>query len=157
MAYRPTKRRHHPPGEELNLTPIMNVFMIIIPFLLLTAVFAKTAIIDIFLPQERQSELTGSASPILNILTIKTTEKGFELGGIGEGVFVPKNGNDLNFKQLTKELIKLKTRYPEQKEVVLLFAPHAPYDLIVKVMDTARETQEEKVQVLFPLVSLGEN
>ncbi len=40
-------------AEDVNLIPLLNIFTIVIPFVLLTAVVAKTAIIDIFLPQER--------------------------------------------------------------------------------------------------------
>ncbi len=35
---------------EINITPVMNIFVILIPFLLLTATFVKIAIIDLSLP-----------------------------------------------------------------------------------------------------------
>ena len=164
MAYRPSKRRHQAlAGDELNLTPIMNIFMIIIPFLLLTAVFAKTAIIDIYLPQEDKAVTSNPADAgNIEILTIKTTEKGFELGGTGSGISIPKSNGDLNFKGLSNELIKIKGKYPKQEEVILLFARDISYDLVVKVMDAARETTEiidgkSVKRMLFPSPSLGEN
>lgn len=164
MAYRPSKRRHHSlAGDELNLTPIMNIFMIIIPFLLLTAVFAKTAIIDIYLPQEDKAG-TGNTADAgdIAILTIKTTEKGFELGGVGSGISISKSNGDLNFKGLSKELIKIKDKHPKQEEVILLFTRDVSYDMVVKVMDATRETTEimdgkPVKRMLFPFPSLGEN
>lgn len=158
MARRPSKRRHSSLiGEDLNLTPVMNLFMIIIPFLLLTAVFAKTAIIDIYLPQEGQGD-TGAANVVPEILTIKIAKIGFELGGIGKGVVIPKIDNsNLNFKQLTAELIKIKDRYPNKEDAVLLFEPDTLYDTVIKVMDACRETTEGTKKTLFPFVSLGED
>ncbi len=157
MAYRPSKRmRHHHYREELNLTPIMNIFMIIVPFLLLTAVFAKTVVIDVYLPQENQSELDPAIDNLPEILTIKVTENGFELSGIGDGVIIDGSQYNLNYKQLTKELARLKDRYPDKEEVILLFDPYISYDIVIKVMDAARETTEGGKRTLFPHVSLGE-
>lgn len=157
MAYRPSKRRHlTPSSDELNLTPIMNVFMIIIPFLLLTAVFAKTAIIDIYLPQEAGSSSAADTPSEPLILTVSVTDSGFELGGVGNGMAIPKISDRYDFKQLSEELVKIKERYPEKEDVVLLIQRNLPYDTIVKVMDTARETAGKERKPLFPLLSLGE-
>src|SRR3989304_690968 len=54
VAFRPSKKRHrHLVAGDVNLIPLLNIFTIVIPFVLLTTVFAKTAIIDMYLPQER--------------------------------------------------------------------------------------------------------
>ncbi|OFZ53834.1 MAG: hypothetical protein A2328_03165 [Bdellovibrionales bacterium RIFOXYB2_FULL_36_6] len=136
--------------------------MIIIPFLLLTAVFTKTSIIDIYLPQEGQEAKDNKFSQIPQILTVKVMEMGFELGGMGNGILIPKMGGNLDFKQLANELRKLKDKYPDEEDVVLLFDPNVSYDLIINVMDATREISdviEGKTvkKLLFPLVSLGEN
>jgi len=163
VAYRPSKRRHHSIlAEDINLIPILNIFMIIIPFLLLTAVFTKTSIIDIYLPQEGQEAKDNKFSQIPQILTVKVMEMGFELGGMGNGILIPKMGGNLDFKQLANELRKLKDKYPDEEDVVLLFDPNVSYDLIINVMDATREISdviEGKTvkKLLFPLVSLGEN
>lgn len=157
MAYRPSNRRHlKPSSEDLNLTPIMNVFMIIIPFLLLTAVFAKTAIIDIYLPQEAGSSSATDTASEPQVLTVSVTDSGFELGGVGNGMVIPKVSDRYDFKQLSEELTKIKERYPEKEDIVLLIQQNLPYETVVKIMDTARETDGKERKPLFPLVSLGE-
>lgn len=157
MAYRPSRKMHlAPSSEDLNLLPIMNIFIIIIPFLLLTAVFAKTAIIDIYLPQESEGSAAASDPSDPVILTVSMTDDGFELGGIGNGVVIPKTSNQYDFKQLSQEFVKIKERYPEKEDVVLLIQRHLPYDAIVKAMDAARETGGKEKKPLFPLISLGE-
>ncbi|OGV98494.1 MAG: hypothetical protein A3I04_04975 [Nitrospinae bacterium RIFCSPLOWO2_02_FULL_39_110] len=157
MAYRPSKRRHHSISDtDLNLTPVMNLFMVIIPFLLLTAVFAKMAIIDTYLPQEGEGGGGNQAAPP-KMLIVKVMEKGIELGGIGEGIFIPRIEGKLNLRQLAAELFKLKDKYPKEEEAILLFDPQMPYDQVVQIMDTTRETSEGTKRILFPLISLGEN
>ncbi len=156
MANRPSRRRHtHSESDDLNLTPMIDIFIIIIFFLLLTAVFARTAIIDIYLPQEGGASNQSAAES--EVLTIKITEKGFELGGIGGQSFIPKTGENLDFKELTNQLINIKDKYPQKEDVVLLFDPATPYEIVIKVMDASRETTEGTKRTLFPLVSLAEN
>lgn len=161
MAYRPSKRRHtHSESDDLNLTPMIDIFIIIIFFLLLTAVFAKTAIIDMYLPQEGGASAQSNAVP--EVLSIKVTEKGFELGGIGGGSVIPRTEGNLDFKELTKQLSGVKDKHPQKEDIVLLFDPGIQYDTVVKVMDACRETSENQTgetgkRTLFPLVSLAEN
>lgn len=145
-------------SDDLNLTPMIDIFIILIFFLLLTAVFAKIAIIDIYLPQEGQSsETTEQNAPSVGVLAIKITEGGFELGGIGGGVLIPKNSQGLNFNGLTHQLIAIKDKYPQKEDVILLFDKDISYDTVVKVMDASRETTDGTKRILFPMVSLGEN
>ena len=62
----------HADQVELNLTAVMNVFLILVPFLLLTAVFVKIAVIEFSLPSldsKRPSvQQQKPQSTILNIL-----------------------------------------------------------------------------------------
>jgi len=140
----------------------MNIFMIIIPFLLLTAAFARTAIIDIYLPQEESVVTTASPEKISGVLTVNIKEHGFEVGGIIKRKLIPRLEGKLNFKKLQGELLKIKAKNPEQQEVILLFDPEVSYELVIKVMDATREATENVdgvavKRVLFPYASLGEN
>jgi biopolymer transport protein ExbD len=143
--------------EDLNLTPMIDIFIILIFFLLLTAVFAKVAVIDIYLPQEGQAGGAAEPNAPVTILAIKITEKGFELGGIGGNMFIPKTGQGLNYRELTNKLAAIKEEYPQKEDAIFLFDQDIPYDTVVKVMDASRETSDSPRKTLFPLVSLGEN
>lgn len=154
MSFKPSKRRHARHLEqEISLTSLMDMITILVVFLLVTAVFAKTTIIDTYLPQEGEAGAAAETAPA--VLVVNVTENGFELGGLGEGVSIPKKDGDLDFRGLTEELIKLKDRYPDKEEVILLFSPDSPYDTVVKVMDATRETAAG-ARELFPMSSLGE-
>lgn len=151
------RRRHqHAADGDLNLTPMIDIFIMLIFFLLLTAVFAKTAIIDTYLPKD-DADAAGQSASEGGVLAIKITERGFELSGIGGGIFIPKNQNGLNYEELTNRLAAIKQRHPQKEEAILLFDAGAPYDTVVKVMDASRETSDGSRRLLFPQISLGEN
>ena len=44
-------RREKAPSE-LDITPFMNLMVILVPFLLITAVFSRVTILDLYLPPE---------------------------------------------------------------------------------------------------------
>ncbi len=163
MAYRPSRRSHnHGHGTELNIIPLMNVFVIIIPFLLLTAVFAKTSMIEIFLAQQDAVVNASSKKQDQGYLTVKVLKRGFVLDGIGKGIVIRRKNGKLNYERLSTMLQKLKDRHPRVQEVAILLNPSLSYESVVKVMDVTREaevTRDGKTtrRVLFPLVSLGEN
>ncbi len=163
MAYRPSRRSHsHGHGTELNIIPLMNVFVIIIPFLLLTAVFAKTSMIEIFLAQQDAVVNASSKKQDQGYLTVKVLKRGFVLDGIGKGIVIRKKNGKLNYERLSTTLQKLKDRHPRVQEVAILFNPSFSYESVVKVMDVTREAEVSRSgkttrRVLFPLVSLGEN
>lgn len=159
MSHRPSKRSHFQQHEEteLNLLPMMNMFIIIISFLMTTAVFAKMAIVDVYLPQEGGGSGGPATAAVPAILTVSVLEKGFEMGGVGGGRLVPKKSDGtLDYKQLTEELVKIKGSYPNKEDAILLFPAGMPYDTVVKVMDATRETSERPKKSLFPMLSLGE-
>ena len=88
MAGRPSGRiRGKEPLQEMNILPIMNVFMILVPFLLLSAAFIQLAIVDTSLPARgksisSQDVETPKDKPKLN-LTVFLQDDGFILAGFG--------------------------------------------------------------------------
>lgn len=158
MSHRPSKRSHFRQHEEteLNLLPMMNMFIIIISFLMTTAVFAKMAIVDVYLPQEGGGNGGQATSGAPAILTVSVLENGFEMGGVGGGRLIPRKDGNLDYRQLTEELVKIKGSYPDKEDAILLFPAGMPYDTVIKVMDATRETSERPKKSLFPMLSLGE-
>lgn len=163
MSRRPTARRRLSSlSPDLDLIPVMNLFMVLIPFLLLTAVFAKTVAIDIYLPQISE-EGAGKSAPPHEVLTVRLNKNGFVFGGLGRFIApVEKKGERYDFELLSKRLLELKKNHPDKDEVILLFDPATPYELVIKLMDATREavTKESGIPIrkrLFPLVSVGEN
>ena len=95
-------RRHEKGHDEtdINLIPLMNVFCILIPFLLLSAVFVQLSIIDTNLPSafaesDNTTEVETSPTPEVKKLnlTVLVRKDGFTLAGYG-GVLNVDDGTE---------------------------------------------------------------
>jgi len=128
--------------EEVNIIPVMNIFLILIPFLLLTAAFIKLAILEISLPslgkgakvqQETEKEL------VLVILAIK--EDGFQLKSPGFK-FDPinKNGANYDYRLLLGQLKQIREKHATAEDIIISPESKVKYDIIIKTMDQCRET-----------------
>lgn len=136
---------------DVNIIPVMNIFLLLIPFLLLTAAFVRLAIVEISLPtlnksktkqvQEKQKNL------VLILLSVK--EKGFQLKSPGF-IFKPVNkvNNKYHYAEIVKQLKQIKNKHPHAEDVIISPEARVKYDIIIKVMDRCRE-------VGFPNVSLS--
>ena len=127
---------------ELFMSPVLNLFVILIPFLLMTAVFVQTSVIELTLPSKtkgkkvKANEKQTLAKEKLLILSIGP--QGFYL--ILEGKLlkiIPKN-DTYEFDKLEDILKKVKQRLPEQKSIIIEADDSIIYDYIIKVMDHCR-------------------
>lgn len=140
---------------EVNLTAVMNIFLILVPFLLLTAVFAKIAVLEIALPTGG-GEGPGGATPppeksVLFVIAVR--ENGNMqiqalTGQISFAMIAGKMNNEYDYGTLVDQLKRLKTEYPWLEELVLQPSDNVKYDVIVKIMDHCREQG-------FPNISLA--
>ena len=165
MAARPSNRGHGVEDlEDLNLIPIMNLIVILIPALLLTAAFVQLAVINVSAPQigsgVAQTKPPDTQHKPLN-LTIAVTDQGFTIAGTGgvlgdkskdAGPTIPKLGEKYDYAGLTKKLSEIKQAFPDDNKVIISADPKIRYDVIVKVMDASRETDGRQ---LFPVVVLS--
>ncbi len=126
--------------DNLNITPVMNIFLILVPFLLLTAVFVRISILEFSLPTSTQA---GEAqqpqrNPVVTILAI--SEKGFELKTKGMKIpFIVKKEDDFDFQTLVEKLQKVKETHTQTEDIILAPQVSIKYDTIIKVMDRCRE------------------
>ncbi len=157
-----TPRRIRKKGPELSLIPIMSLFLILVPMLLLTAEFERAAVVDLFLPSsDVKPSSRNKSAPGLN-LTISLTPNKITIVANGKKKTIKpvKKGNEIAYdlEKLTEELYRLKKRYPSSGEVVLLIDGEIPYETIIQVMDACREKilpTGDRI-TLFPNVALAD-
>lgn len=127
---------------DLDMTPIMNLFMVLIPFLMSMAVFTQLSVIDFSLPPAASAgEAAETETKELDI-SIVVSSKGFRIVGTGKKLdLVPMKRGKYQFEQLRALLKAVKFQYPSQKSVVLIFEAETLYDDIIKFMDVCRESQ----------------
>ena len=132
----------------MNITPVMNIFLILVPFLLLTAVFVKIAILEFSLPStETRAAGEQPAKAVVTVLAI--TESGFEVKT--EGAKFPRidrQDGAYDFKALVETLRKVKAKHSESEDIIIAPQASVKYQTIISVMDRCRENG-------FPNISIS--
>jgi biopolymer transport protein ExbD len=151
--------RHHEEAE-LNITAFLNLMVILIPFLLITAAFSRFSILELYLPPASESKLETIKELQLEVVIRKERlEVADQRGGLIRRIENNAEGYDL--KALNDLLVQIKVRFPEKRNVFILSEPETNYDTMVHVMDAVRMTEVVEagsvVQAeLFPEISLGD-
>lgn len=154
-------RRHRKDAEELSVTAFMNLMVVLVPFLLITAVFSRLTILELNLPSS--SESVPETPQAIN-LEIVVREGRIEVADRGTGLLraFPDLEGKRNIAGLGRFLAdEVKLRFPELAAATILMEPQIPYDTVVQVMDVTRVrtvTEGGRVvqQELFPDISIGD-
>ena len=163
------RRRRQQETPELNITAFMNLMVILVPFLLITAVFTRLTIIELNLPSGEASE--NSEQPELQLEVTVLPSRivvGDRVGGLIQELpnvqyeaDQPGTGiDDYQWEELSDLLAKIKARAIDTKAVTLRIHPAIHYDVAIRTMDTVRSKQiVRSAQVvnaeLFPNISIG--
>ena len=158
-AVRKLMRRQRKPSE-LQLVSMIDIFTVLVTFLLMTAIFSRTVVLDLKLPSNNASfpELPkGLNLEVIvrsNLLTIADR-------GTGPLRTLPNTAKGYDLDGLTEYLKFVKSRYPDKTDATILLEPDTPYDTIIQVMDRTRILEVNAglstVQAeLFPEVSIGD-
>ena len=162
MAYKRNKAERRNPQVELNITAFMNLMVVLVPFLLMTAVFTNISILDLKLPAPGASAPANKDKQKFEINVIIRKDALIITDQTGRVIKnMPKLQSGHNYILLNQTLRLIKNRYPEKTNITILSEKFTPYDHIVQVMDTSREFQslvdgEVIAFELFPDVSIGD-
>jgi len=148
-------------APELDITAFLNLMVVLVPFLLVSAVFSRVTILELNMPASSgQSE----ATKIKLTIEVIIREKGIEIGN-GRRVVArfPKINGQYDYKKLAEYLLKIKSNYPDKTDAMVLMEGDIEYDYLVATMDAVRSVeiiqqgQTETQQVaLFPDISIGD-
>ena len=146
---------------ELNITAFMNLMVILVPFLLITAVFSRLAILELNLPASSTEpadpqELKFQLEVIVRADKIEVGDR--NVGALG---VYPNTADGYDYESLSTKLSEIKVSYPEKTDASILLESDIPYDTLVQVMDRVRIAEvidEEKIsrEELFPDISIGD-
>ena len=156
-----SRRRRQREPAELQITSFMNLMVILVPFLLITAVFSRMAIIELNLPTTDNSP-TAPDEPEFALEIIVRADH-LEVGERNAGVFsvIPNIDGEPDVGSLTEKLKDVKATFPDELAVTLLLEANIEYDVLVQVMDATRsykvdEPGEIERAELFPEISIGD-
>ncbi len=154
------RRRRRQDADEMNITAFMNLMVILVPFLLITAVFSRLTILQLNLPAA-ESEPTANEQ-LLNIEVIVRKDQ-IQIADRGTGLLqaLPNLDGRYDLRGLTTYLQLVKQKYPEKSDATVLLEPDTPYDTVVQVMDAVRAITVEvdgklRQAALFPDISIGD-
>ena len=159
------KRRTKLTAHELDVTTFLNLMVVLVPFLLITAVFSRLTIVELNLP----STAGGPTS----------AEEGFrpevivrqELIEITNGrqliASIPNVDADYDLDTLSDFMVELKNEYPAQESASVLMEAMIPYDYLIQVMDIVRAVEvpledapedepQTQLVALFSDISVGD-
>ncbi|HNR66870.1 MAG TPA: biopolymer transporter ExbD [bacterium] len=174
MAYQPSKRSSHTPQPvEINMFPMMNLMVVLIPLLLSTATAIQIGIIELNLPQAAGGATAGMQLPKesrQNIdLTVTITSEGIYLSSaqailhnpVSGGPTIPMNEDgSYNFSRLNEMLVDIKTKIAggplDTKRIIMQAEGDIGYQILVSAMDAARSFKIDDIDhELFPEVSIS--
>ena len=126
----------------LLLVPMIDIFTVLVTFLLMTAVFARITILDLDLP----SADTGKPAPPEFRLEVIVRKDGLELtNGTARIAMVPNVDGAYDLKTLSELAVSLKRDYPETDSASVLLEPDVEYNNLVQVMDAIRTVDASSV------------
>jgi biopolymer transport protein ExbD len=152
----------HYEAPELNLISMMDIFTVLVFFLLLTTVFSPVTILQLDLPaavgpgetsekklevevivRKDRIELSDGEQIVMRIPNIPA--KAPDSATTGEAappapvpVAANEPGHELEYDlaSLNKVLVEIKNNYPDKLDATVLMEPDLEYDVLVRIMDT---------------------
>jgi biopolymer transport protein ExbD len=156
-------RRLRKEVAALEVTAFINLIVVLVPFLLSTAVFTRLAVMDLTLPAQSSNkleQLKGNDLKLEVVIRPEALEVGDRIGGLIQRIENKDGHHDV--KALNTLMHTVKEKFPETRTATVLSEPDTSYDVLVHVMDAVRAGRSTNggpklVRVeLFPDVSVGD-
>ncbi len=152
--------RHSRRPAELLLVPMIDIFTVLVTFLLMTAVFSRTVILQLNLPPPNTEFKEPPPGLQLEVMVRKDQLQVADRNS-GPLATIPNTAAGPNFDGLTDYLKRVKAKFPDKTDASILLEPDTTYDTVVQVMDRVRVFEVKDgantVQAeLFPDISMGD-
>ena len=155
------KRRTKENAYEIDVTTFLNLMVILVPFLLITAVFSRLTIVELNLPSTAGGPANDQDSFRVEVIV---RDAGIEISnGSATIASIPKKEDEYDFETLSDFMVELKLDYPKHDAASVLMETQIPYDYLIQVMDIVRsvekpieDTDEFELFALFSEISVGD-
>jgi len=156
------KRRLNKKPAELEVTAFINLIVVLVPFLLSTAVFSKLSVMELALPAAAApgvEQLKAEDLQLEIVLRADAIEVGDRIGGLIQRIPALEGQPDTHALGALMQTIKAK--FPDETQASVLPEPATPYHHIVAVMDAVREVRQVEgreivAAPLFPEIAVGD-
>lgn len=150
--------------EDLNLVPIMNLVVCLIPMVLLGMSLVKVGVVNVNAPKFGQGAATPEESDKKPLnLTVAVGADGFRLQATADlnaalglaapaatpdaaaadptaapPIMIPKKGEEYDFVELYNKMVAIKGKFPDESIVNLTAEAKIPFKHLIFVMDSLR-------------------
>lgn len=161
MARRSKVKANRKEPPELDITTFLNLMVVLIPFLLITAVFSRITILQLDLPAGAGEESADDKKITIEVIV---RDRGIDIGDGSQIVtrFPKMEDDQYDIKSLTDILREIKINFPAKLDATVLMEPDLEYEVLVKIMDAVSGTEvtdeageTHKIE-LFPQISVGD-
>jgi len=134
------KRRVTGDAHEIDVTTFLNLMVVLVPFLLITAVFSRLTIVELNLPSSAGGQTSAEEGFTPEVIV---REAGIEITNGRMVIASIPNTEDEEFDldTLSDYMVELKQTYPQQDAASVLMEARIPYDYLIQVMDIVRAVQ----------------
>ncbi|MDJ0699485.1 MAG: biopolymer transporter ExbD [Woeseiaceae bacterium] len=134
------KRRITGAAHEIDVTTFLNLMVVLVPFLLITAVFSRLTIVELNLPSSAGGPSSGNEGFTPEVIV---REAGIEISN-GRAIIatIPNTEEgEFDLTTLSEYIVELKQTYPQQESASVLMEARIPYDYLIQVMDIVRSVE----------------
>src|SRR6202050_1436236 len=142
------------------LVSMIDIFTVLVTFVLMPAVFSRTVILELKLPPANAEFKDPPPGLQLEITVRKDT---LQVGDRNSGPLAasPNKAKGYDYDGLPTYRQQVKTKFPDKTDATILLEHDTPYDTVVQVMDRIRVLEVNAglnvVQYeLFPDISIGD-
>jgi biopolymer transport protein ExbD len=146
--------------NDINIVPMLDIFTILLFFLIFTAVFSKTHIVELDLPAKSSEPLKLPEGLQLEVV-VRKGELVVQDRNTGPLKPLPNIEGRYDFAGLNSYLTRVKAQVPTLRNATVLPEADISYETIVATMDAVRsfdgiEDGAAAKGELFPVIALGD-
>jgi biopolymer transport protein ExbD len=151
--------RYHRGRDDLNIVPMIDMMVILVFFLIFTAVFSKTNILQLNLPTTSSAPVELPKGLKLEVI-IRPDDLVVNDRNSGPLKTIDNTAQGYDLDKLSEFMRQVKSQFPDMTDATILSGPEVSYDTLVQVMDTVRVYQLpiapfSKAE-LFPDIAIGD-
>jgi biopolymer transport protein ExbD len=152
--------RYHQGRDDLNIVPMIDMMVILVFFLIFTAVFSKTNILQLNLPSSSNAVPLDLPKTLKLEVIIRPDDVVINDRNSGPLKTLPNTSAGLDLDGLSEFIRRVKSQFPQMTDATILPSPATSYDTLVQVMDTVRVYQLPVAPFskaeLFPDIAIGD-
>ncbi len=152
--------RYHQGRDDLNIVPMIDMMVILVFFLIFTAVFSKTNILQLNLPAASDTTPLDLPKTLKLEVIIRPDDIVVNDRNSGPLKTLPNTPTGLDLDGLSEFIRRVKSQFPDMTDATILPSPATSYDTLVQVMDTVRvyqlPTPPFSKAELFPDISIAD-